>query len=58
MMKVEGSTGRTQPAEGWKKEIARLLRSLDLVGDQYTGRIVLNFNLGTLVDLERTERLK
>ena len=44
--------------EGWKRDVAVALKSLGLVDDRYTGKIVLNFNRGAIIDVERTERLK
>ncbi len=44
--------------EGWKQEVAVALKSLGLVDERYTGKIVLNINRGAIVGVERTERLK
>lgn len=52
------TTSRVPLAEGWKRDVALTLKSLGLVDESYTGKIVLNLNRGTIVDVERTERLK
>lgn len=57
-MKTKISIPRTLLEEGWKRDVALTLKSLGLVDERYTGKIVLNINRGTIVDVERTERLK
>jgi len=53
-----GSSSKMLLVEGWKQEVAVVLKSLGLVDERYTGKIVLNFNHGAIIDVERTERLK
>jgi len=45
-------------ADGWKKRIAAELKTLGLVDERYTGKIVLNVIRGEVAEVERTERLK
>lgn len=57
-MKNEGMASRASLADGWKRDVALALKTLGLVDDRYTGRIVLNLHQGVITDVERTERLK
>ena len=57
-MKKEQSAPRALLTEGWKRDVALTLKTLGLVDERYTGRIVLNIHRGAITDVERTERLK
>lgn len=49
---------RAELSDGWKKEIATILKELGLVDERYTGKIVLNVLRGRIAEVEKTERLK
>lgn len=55
----------------WKKYLVRFLKEQQLVNEEYTGRLVINLNQGSITDahkvttsyegdckIERTERIK
>ncbi len=42
----------------WKKEIIELLKKYNLITKDFTGKTVLNFNQGSITDIEKTERIK
>ncbi len=49
---------RRRLSNNWKNELGNTLKSLGLVGGAYTGKIILNFNEGSISVVERQERLK
>lgn len=49
---------RQKLVDNWKSELGNTLKSLGLVGGAYTGKIILNFNEGSISVVERQERLK
>lgn len=57
-MKGRLALSRAELSDGWKKEVAAILKQLGLADERYTGKIVLNVLRGTIADVERTERLK
>ena len=42
----------------WKKDLAAILKRLDLIKSDYTGKVIVNFNQGGITDLEKTEKIK
>jgi len=57
-MQVARTAPRVLLTEGWKKDLALALKSLGLVDERYTGRIVLTISRGTIAEVERSERLR
>lgn len=57
-MKVPIFSDKNQLTDGWKRELAAILKDLGLIDERYTGKISLNFSRGAISDVERTERLK
>ncbi len=57
-MKAPIFPDKNQLADGWKRDLAAILKDLGLIDERYTGKISLNFSRGAISDVERTERLK
>ena len=52
------SPSKETAESSWKKRIARSLVETGVVGNAFTGKIVLNFNCGSISDMEKVERIK
>ena len=42
----------------WKKTLTEVLKELEIIRLDMTGKIVINLNQGGITDIERRERLK
>lgn len=42
----------------FKKHLSEFLQDKGIVQGHFTGKLVLNFNCGSISDLEKTERIK
>ena len=45
--------GNHEVDTGWKKRVTSTLKDFKIVGEKFTGKIVLNFNCGSISDLKK-----